>query len=104
MTMLFWILLGVVLVAIFGGAAIATAWWLIYYAIVGLVIGGLARLLVSSSEGLGAARTILAGLAGSILGGLIARAFELGTIVELLVSIVVAAVVVAIATGSSRRD
>jgi uncharacterized membrane protein YeaQ/YmgE (transglycosylase-associated protein family) len=102
--MLFWILLGVVLVAIFGGAAIAAAWWLIYYAIVGLVIGGLARLLVSSSEGLGAAGTILAGLTGSILGGLIARAFELGTIVELLVSIVVAAVVVAIATGSSRRD
>lgn len=102
MNVLFWILLIVVLIAIFGGAFFAAAWWLAGYAVVGLIIGGLARLLVSNTMGLGLAATIFSGVAGAILGGWIAHLLDLGNVIELIVSVVVAAVVVAISAASSR--
>jgi len=37
--------------------------------LIGLVIGGIARLLVSGTSGLGLGPTILVGIAGSFLGG-----------------------------------
>jgi uncharacterized membrane protein YeaQ/YmgE (transglycosylase-associated protein family) len=47
-------------------------------ALSGLVIGGLGRLLIPGPNPIGFLRTIVAGLAGSFLGGLLARlAFSL---------------------------
>jgi uncharacterized membrane protein YeaQ/YmgE (transglycosylase-associated protein family) len=46
-------------------------------AIGGLIIGGLARLLVPGPNPMGVLRTIMVGLAGSFVGGLVAR-FALG--------------------------
>jgi uncharacterized membrane protein YeaQ/YmgE (transglycosylase-associated protein family) len=46
---------------------------LIWLAIGGLIIGGLGRLLVLEPNPIGLIRTALAGLAGSFLGGLVAR-------------------------------
>jgi uncharacterized membrane protein YeaQ/YmgE (transglycosylase-associated protein family) len=47
---------------------LTTLFWL---ALVGLVVGGLARLLTPGRDTLGIGGTILAGLAGSFIGGLI---------------------------------
>ena len=102
MHLFFWILLLIVLIAIFGGAFFAAAWWLAGYAIVGLIIGGLGRLLVSGTMGLGAGATILSGVAGAVIGGWIAHLLDLGDVIELIMSVVIAAIVVAIATASSR--
>lgn len=102
MNLLFWLLLLIVLIAVFGGAFFAAAWWLAGYAVVGLIIGGLARLLVADTWGLGLAATIISGVAGAILGGWIAHYFDLGNVIELIVSVIVAAIVVAISTTSSR--
>jgi uncharacterized membrane protein YeaQ/YmgE (transglycosylase-associated protein family) len=45
-------------------------WWLI----VGLIAGGLARLIMPGKDPMGLLATILLGIAGSILGGLVSRA------------------------------
>jgi len=45
-------------------------WWLI----VGLIAGGLARLLMPGKDPMGLFATILLGIAGSILGGLVSLA------------------------------
>ena len=45
-------------------------WWLI----VGLIAGGLARLIMPGKDPMSLLATILLGIAGSILGGLVSRA------------------------------
>jgi uncharacterized membrane protein YeaQ/YmgE (transglycosylase-associated protein family) len=47
--------------------------WLLALAFSGFVVGGLARLIVPGRDTLGVFGTILAGLGGSFIGGLIAR-------------------------------
>ncbi|MDP9072192.1 MAG: GlsB/YeaQ/YmgE family stress response membrane protein [Actinomycetota bacterium] len=51
--------------------------WVVFVlalAVSGLIVGGLARLLVPGPEDMGLFATILAGLAGSFLGGFVGRA------------------------------
>lgn len=100
MNALFWLLLIVVAIVVLGGAVFTIGWFVLWYALVGLVIGGIARLLVRNTARLGFGRTILAGLVGSFAGGWIADAAELGDVLQFVVAVLVAAVVVAIASGS----
>ena len=55
------------------GFALSVFWTLIWYSIVGLVIGGLGRLLVSGRQQLGLVETALFGIAGALLGGIVAN-------------------------------
>ena len=96
MNALFWLLLVIVAVLVFGGAALAVGWVVLWYAVLGLVIGGLARLLVRGTGGLGAGATIVAGLVGSIAGGWIADALDLGSVLQLLVALLVAAALIGV--------
>ncbi len=100
MTILFFVLLIVVLFVAGGwviGAFATVAWW----ALTGLIIGALARMLVKNTKGLGLLRTTLAGIAGALGGGLIAHALDTGSgVIEFLIALLVAAVVIAIATGA----
>lgn len=96
MTVVFWILLLLVLLAIFGGALLSVGWWLLWTAAVGLVIGGIARLLVSDTGGFGALGTIVAGIAGSVAGGWAAYWLDLGSIVQFGIAVLLAAVFVAL--------
>ena len=50
--------------------------WFVFFlvlAIFGLIIGGLARLVLPGPESVGLLGTILAGIGGSVLGGLVGR-------------------------------
>src|SRR4051812_49796063 len=87
----FWILLVVVAIVVFGGAVFAVGWFVLWYVLVGLVIGGLARLLVRGTGGLRVGATILAGLVGAIAGGWISRALRLAGLPQLLVAGLLAA-------------
>lgn len=104
MTGLFWLLLIVVLIAVLGGAVVGVGLWLLWYALIGLAIGGLARLLVSGTRGLGLFTTVLAGLVGSIGGGAIANHFDVIGLLSLAISVLVAAVVIALAASTRDRD
>jgi uncharacterized membrane protein YeaQ/YmgE (transglycosylase-associated protein family) len=46
---------------------------ILWLAVVGLIVGGLARLVLPGVEGIGMGGTILAGLAGSLVGGFVGR-------------------------------
>jgi uncharacterized membrane protein YeaQ/YmgE (transglycosylase-associated protein family) len=73
---------------------------LIWLAIGGLIIGGLGRLLVPGPHPIGLMRTALVGVAGSFLGGLVARYaiglhYRYALTVGLLLSVIFAAIIVA---------
>src|SRR5262249_23263732 len=63
----------VILLMAFGfgvlGLAFSVLWTLLGYCLLGLVIGGLARLFVRGRTGIGLTATILYGIAGSLRGG-----------------------------------
>lgn len=81
-------------------------WALITTAIVGLVIGGLGRLLVPGHQPIGLLTTLLLGLVGSIVGGFVGNhIIHTGRIVTVLLEIGVAAVLVAtVSSIDSRRQ
>jgi uncharacterized membrane protein YeaQ/YmgE (transglycosylase-associated protein family) len=81
-------------------------WALITTAIVGLIIGGLGRLLVPGHQPIGLLTTLLLGLVGSIVGGFVGNhVIHSGRIVTVLLEIGVAAVLVAtVSSIDSRRQ
>ena len=73
-------------------------WLLISAALVGAIIGGLARLVLPGRQKIGFFSTIVIGWIGSLIGSLIGRhLFHVGTFLTVLCEIAVAAVLVAIA-------
>ncbi len=92
--MLFFILLAIVVFAIVGGAIMGILLHLIWWAIVGLVVGILARLVLTNARGVGPLETILCGIGGALLGGVLAGLFDVGWFIELLLAIIVAAVLI----------
>ena len=69
---------------------------MIGFIIAGLVIGALARLVKPGRQNLGLLATLLLGLAGSVIGGVIANLIGSGTIFELNVIGFVVAVIAAL--------
>ncbi len=79
-------------------SAEALIWFLIVVAIIGLIVGAIARLLVPGPTYMGVLGTIGAGLAGGILGGLVGKllwgpSYTPGWIMSILGAVVVVALV-----------
>jgi uncharacterized membrane protein YeaQ/YmgE (transglycosylase-associated protein family) len=96
----------IVLMIAFGfgllGFALAVLWSLFWYGLVGLVIGGLGRLLVSGRQEMGLVETALFGIAGALLGGIIANdVLDVGWFGQFLTAVIVAALLVLV-TGAGR--
>ncbi|MEV5568649.1 GlsB/YeaQ/YmgE family stress response membrane protein [Spirillospora sp. NPDC052269] len=76
----------------------------LWFIIVGAVIGALARLLVPGRNPIGILLTIGVGIVGSILGGLIAGALGAGSLIAFIFSVIIAAVgVVALTSHGTGR-
>jgi uncharacterized membrane protein YeaQ/YmgE (transglycosylase-associated protein family) len=75
----------------------------LWFILIGAVIGALARLLIPGPNPMGVIPTILVGIAGAIVGGIIANALRLGSLLVFIVSVIVAAVAVALISGYGRR-
>lgn len=71
--------------------------------IVGLIVGALARLVVPGRNPIGIGMTILLGIVGAIVGGIIGRAIHAGWLITLILEIAVAAGLVYALSGSARR-
>lgn len=79
-------------------------WALVTTAIVGLVIGGLGRLVVPGRQQIGLLATLLLGLVGSIVGGFVGQhVIHVGHFLTVLLEIGVAAVLVASFAGLDNR-
>jgi uncharacterized membrane protein YeaQ/YmgE (transglycosylase-associated protein family) len=85
------------------GFAASEFWTLLWYADVGLVIGGLGRLFASGRRDIGLAATALYGIAGAVLGGVIANDWlDLGWFGQFLTAIAVAAILVVLTVPRTR--
>lgn len=81
---------------------------MIGFIVAGLVIGALARLVKPGKQNLGLVATLLLGLAGSVIGGVIANLLGTGDIFELnvlgfIVAVVAAVLLVGVAEGLAGR-
>lgn len=84
---------------------------MIGFIVAGLIIGALARLFKPGKQNLGIIATLLLGLAGSVIGGVVANLLGTGDIFELnvlgfIVAVIAAVALVGIAegiTGASRK-
>lgn len=83
---------------------------MIGFIIAGLVIGALARLIKPGKQNLSVIATLLLGLVGSVIGGVIANLLGTGGIFELnvlgfVVAVIAAVLLIGVAEGamSSRR-
>ena len=81
---------------------------MIGFIIAGLIIGALARLIKPGKQNLGLLATLLLGLAGSVIGGLIASFFHTGGIFELnvlgfIVAVIAAVLLIGVAESLSGR-
>lgn len=96
------LLAAIVVLGVLGWAVLGLAFMLLWWALIGLVIGGLGRLVVPGRQTLGILTTVLLGIAASLLGGIVARAAHLGNGLRFLIAIGVAAVLVAAFSSGQR--
>ena len=83
------------------GMAIA---WVIWTALIGIVLGACGRLLVPGPQPIGVFATIACGLVGSLAGGIVGQTAHLHRFATLLIEIGIAAAAVAIWSGTHRRS
>ena len=79
---------------------------MIGFIVAGLVIGALARLFKRGRQDLGLLATLLLGLVGSVIGGLVANLLGTGNILELnalgfVVAVIAAVLLIGVAEGMS---
>jgi uncharacterized membrane protein YeaQ/YmgE (transglycosylase-associated protein family) len=79
------------------------------FIVFGLVVGALARLIKPGRQRLSIVATLLLGLAGSVIGGLVASLLGTGDIFELnilgaIVAIVAAVMLIGVAEGMSGKS
>ena len=82
---------------------------MIGFIVAGLIIGALARLIRPGDQNLGIVTTLLLGLAGSVIGGLVANALGTGDIFELnvlgfVVAVISAVILIGIVGAASGRS
>ncbi len=82
---------------------------MIGFIVAGLVIGALARLFKPGKQNLSLLATLLLGLAGSVIGGLVANMLGTGSIFELnvlgfIVAVVAAFLLIGVAEGMAGRS
>ncbi|GAA4089929.1 hypothetical protein [Actinomadura miaoliensis] len=73
---------------------------ILWFIVIGAVIGALARLLVPGRNPMGILLTILVGIAGAILGGMVSNALGAGSVIAFIFAVVIAAIAVALISGT----
>lgn len=100
------VILAIVILAlvVLGAAALGLVLSILWWALVGLVIGALARLILPGAQDLGLLATALFGIGGSLLGGIVARALDVGSILQFVIAVLVAAGLIALVSASRDRS
>ena len=85
------VLLVIVLALLLAGSLIGLAFSLLWLALTGLVIGALGRLVLPGRQDISLLATALIGITASLLGGILAHAFDAGWVIQFLVAVALAA-------------
>jgi uncharacterized membrane protein YeaQ/YmgE (transglycosylase-associated protein family) len=102
MVVLVLVLLALIAMVVLGIAILGLVLKLLWWALIGLVIGALARLVLPGEQAIGWLGTIGSGVAGALLGGILGHAFGWGGLGQFLLAIAVAAGLIAV-FGETRR-
>jgi uncharacterized membrane protein YeaQ/YmgE (transglycosylase-associated protein family) len=71
--------------------------------LLGLVTGALARLVLPGRQELGVLATILYGIGGSLMGGIVGDAIGFGSVLQFVLAVATAAVLIAIFAATAPR-
>ncbi|MCO6009499.1 GlsB/YeaQ/YmgE family stress response membrane protein [Actinoallomurus purpureus] len=75
---------------------------ILWFVIIGAIIGALARLVVPGRNPMGIALTILIGIVGAVIGGVIANVLGAGSIIAFIIAVLVAVAGVVLVSGRGR--
>jgi uncharacterized membrane protein YeaQ/YmgE (transglycosylase-associated protein family) len=87
-------LIAIVVLVVIGVSVFSLALKLLWWALIGLFFGALGRLVIPGRQPIGVAATALGGIAASLLGGIIGRAAHLGTLLQFIIAVILAALFV----------
>ncbi|HET7690809.1 MAG TPA: hypothetical protein VFK41_10540 [Nocardioidaceae bacterium] len=81
---------------------------IIGFLVAGLIIGALARLIKPGKQNLSVLMTLLLGIAGSLIGGVIANAIGTGDVMELnvigfIIAVIAAVLLIGVAEGMASK-
>jgi uncharacterized membrane protein YeaQ/YmgE (transglycosylase-associated protein family) len=79
------------------GLVLKLLWW----AIVGVIIGVIARMILPGRQAIGVLATAASGIGAAFIGGVLGHIFGLGSILQFVLAVIAAVVIVAI-VGSSQ--
>jgi len=96
------VLVIVVLVLLLAGVLVGLAFQLLWLALTGLIIGALGRLVLPGRQEISLLATALVGIAASLLGGILADAFDVGWFFQFLVAVALAAIGITVFASSER--
>ena len=95
------VLVAIIVLIVLGWFIVGLALKLLWWALIGLVVGGLARLILPGKQNLSLLATAGAGVAAALLGGIIAHTLDVGSVLQFLIAVAVAVALVA-ALGGTR--
>ena len=96
------ILLVVIAVLLLAGTLLGLAFNLLWFAITGLVIGALGRLVLPGRQEISLLATALIGIAASLLGGILGDLVGVGGFVQFLIAVALAALGITLFASSER--
>jgi uncharacterized membrane protein YeaQ/YmgE (transglycosylase-associated protein family) len=85
-----------VIAALVVGLVLKLLWW----ALIGLVLGVVARAILPGEQKIGFLRTAGSGIAAAFLGGVIAHIVGVGNVLQFVIAAIVAVVIVGIVSAS----
>ena len=94
------VVLAIVALVVVGWFVVGFALKLLWWALIGLAIGALARLVLPGKQKLSILATAGAGVAAALLGGIIAHALDVGSVLQFLIAIAVAVGLIAMLGGT----
>ena len=96
------VVLAVIAMIVIGIAVLGLVLKLLWWALLGLDIGALARLILPGEQAIGWLGTIGSGIAGALRGGILAHAVGWGGLAQFLLALAVAAGLIAVFGGTRR--
>ena len=95
------VILAILALLVLGWLVVGLAFKLLWWALIGLIIGALARLILPGKQAISLLATAGAGVAAALLGGIVAHALDLGSVLQFVIAVAVAIGLIA-ALGRTR--